>query len=51
MVVVTSRNEMTGLLAAKGAMLLTLGVLGHAEAGEMLARRLGRDRAQPSRRQ
>jgi tetratricopeptide (TPR) repeat protein len=45
MVVVTSRNEMTGLSAAKGAMLLTLDVLSHAEADEMLTGRLGPDRA------
>jgi tetratricopeptide (TPR) repeat protein len=44
-VVVTSRKELTGLVAAKGAVLLTLDVLSHAEADEMLARRLGRDRA------
>ncbi|MGH3197910.1 MAG: AfsR/SARP family transcriptional regulator [Streptosporangiaceae bacterium] len=44
LVVVTSRNEMTGLVAAEGAIPLTLDVLSHAEAHEMLARRLGRDR-------
>ena len=44
LVVVTSRNELTGLVAAEGAMLLTLDVLSDAEAYEMLARRLGPDR-------
>ena len=44
LVVVTSRNELAGLVAAEGAALITLDVLSHAEAREMLARRLGRDR-------
>jgi len=44
LVVVTSRNEMTGLVAAEGAVPVTLDVLSDAEAHEMLARRLGRDR-------
>jgi DNA-binding SARP family transcriptional activator/tetratricopeptide (TPR) repeat protein len=44
LVVVTSRNELTGLVAAEGAVLLTLDVLSDAEAYEMLARRLGQDR-------
>jgi DNA-binding SARP family transcriptional activator/tetratricopeptide (TPR) repeat protein len=44
LVLVTSRNEMTGLVAAEGAAPLTLDVLSHAEAHEMLARRLGQDR-------
>jgi DNA-binding SARP family transcriptional activator/tetratricopeptide (TPR) repeat protein len=44
LVVVTSRNELTGLVAAEGAMPLTLDVLSDAEAHEMLARRLGHDR-------
>jgi DNA-binding SARP family transcriptional activator/tetratricopeptide (TPR) repeat protein len=44
MVVVTSRNELTGLVAAEGAVPLTLDVLGYAEAHEMLARRLGQGR-------
>jgi DNA-binding SARP family transcriptional activator/tetratricopeptide (TPR) repeat protein len=44
LVLVTSRNEMTPLVAAEGAVPLTLDVLGDAEAHEMLARRLGRDR-------
>jgi DNA-binding SARP family transcriptional activator/tetratricopeptide (TPR) repeat protein len=44
LVVVTSRNDLAGLVAAEGAALVTLDVLTHAEAREMLARRLGRDR-------
>jgi DNA-binding SARP family transcriptional activator/tetratricopeptide (TPR) repeat protein len=44
LVVVTSRNELTGLVAAEGAVPLTLDVLSDAEAYEMLARRLGQDR-------
>ncbi len=44
LVVVTSRNELAGLVAAEGAALITLDVLSHAEAREMLTRRLGRDR-------
>ncbi len=44
LVVVTSRNEMTGLVAAEGAVPLTLDVLGEAEAHEMLVRRLGQAR-------
>ena len=44
LVVVTSRNDLAGLVAAEGAALITLDVLSHAEAREMLARRLGRDR-------
>jgi DNA-binding SARP family transcriptional activator/DNA-binding XRE family transcriptional regulator len=41
---VTSRDQLTGLAAAEGAHLLTLDVLTEAEAGEMLARRLGSER-------
>ena len=44
LVVVTSRNQMAGLVAAEGAALVTLDVLSDAEAHEMLARRLGRER-------
>ncbi len=44
LVVVTSRNELAGLVAGQGAALVTLDVLSHAEAREMLARRLGVDR-------
>ena len=42
--IVTSRNQMAGLVAAEGATLITLEVLGDDEAHEMLARRLGRER-------
>ncbi len=45
LVVVTSRNEMTGLVAAEGAVPLTLDVLSYDEARELLVRRLGQDRA------
>ncbi len=45
LVVVTSRNQMAGLVAAEGAVPLTLDVLSQEEAHEMLARRLGHDRA------
>jgi DNA-binding SARP family transcriptional activator/tetratricopeptide (TPR) repeat protein len=45
LVLVTSRNELTGLVAAEGAVPLTLDVLSDSEAHEMLARRLGQDRA------
>jgi DNA-binding SARP family transcriptional activator/tetratricopeptide (TPR) repeat protein len=44
LVVVTSRNELTGLVAAEGAVPLTLDVLSDGEAHEMLARRLGDER-------
>jgi len=44
LVVVTSRNQMAGLVAAEGATLISLDVLSDTEAHEMLARRLGRDR-------
>jgi len=44
LVVVTSRHQMAGLVAAEGATLITLEVLSDAEAHEMLARRLGRER-------
>jgi len=44
LVVVTSRNEMAGLVAAEGAVLISLDVLGDDEAHEMLARRLGAER-------
>jgi tetratricopeptide (TPR) repeat protein len=44
LVVVTSRNELTGLVAAEGAVPLTLDVLSDDEAHELLARRLGHDR-------
>ena len=44
LVVVTSRNQMAGLVAAEGAALITLDVLADDEAHEMLARRLGQER-------
>jgi DNA-binding SARP family transcriptional activator/tetratricopeptide (TPR) repeat protein/DNA-binding XRE family transcriptional regulator len=44
LVLVTSRSQLTGLVAADGAHLLTLDVLTEAEAREMLARRLGSER-------
>ena len=44
LVVVTSRNQLSGLVAAEGAVPFTLEVLSDAEARDMLARRLGRDR-------
>jgi DNA-binding SARP family transcriptional activator len=44
LVVVTSRNQLTGLAAAEGARLLTLGTLSDDEAGQLLAGRLGAER-------
>jgi tetratricopeptide (TPR) repeat protein len=44
LVLVTSRNELTGLAAADGARLLTLDVLSEAEARELLENRLGQQR-------
>ena len=44
LVVITSRNEMTGLVAADGAWPVSLDVLSDAEAREMLNRRLGQER-------
>lgn len=41
LVVVTSRNRLTGLAAAESAHLLMLGVLSDAESRELLARNLG----------
>ncbi len=41
LVLVTSRNQLTGLAAADGAHLLTLDTLSEAEARELLAQRLG----------
>ncbi|MEN3356993.1 MAG: hypothetical protein V7637_975 [Mycobacteriales bacterium] len=42
--VVTSRDQLTALVAADGAVPITLGLLTAAEARELLARRLGPDR-------
>jgi DNA-binding SARP family transcriptional activator len=44
LVVITSRNEMTGLVAAEGARPIGLDVLSEDEAREMLNRRLGHER-------
>jgi tetratricopeptide (TPR) repeat protein/transcriptional regulator with XRE-family HTH domain len=41
LVVVTSRSQLSGLVAAEGACALTLDLLTEAEARELLARRLG----------
>ncbi|HZN77780.1 MAG TPA: BTAD domain-containing putative transcriptional regulator [Micromonosporaceae bacterium] len=44
LVVVTSRNQLTGLIATNAAQPLTLDLLSTVEAREFLARRLGADR-------
>ena len=44
LVVVTSRNQLSGLVAAEGAHPLSLGLLTPPEARELLARRLGPER-------
>lgn len=44
LVVVTSRNQLTSLVAVEGAQSLTLDVLGDDEARELLSRRLGVER-------
>jgi tetratricopeptide (TPR) repeat protein/transcriptional regulator with XRE-family HTH domain len=44
LVLVTSRNQLSGLVAASGAYPITLDLLTPAEARELLARRLGPDR-------
>jgi DNA-binding SARP family transcriptional activator/tetratricopeptide (TPR) repeat protein len=44
LVVVTSRNQLTGLIAADGAHPVTLDLLTDEEARQLLARRLGADR-------
>jgi DNA-binding SARP family transcriptional activator/tetratricopeptide (TPR) repeat protein len=44
LVIVTSRNQLTGLIAADGAQSVVLGVLTSGEAHHVLARRLGPDR-------
>jgi tetratricopeptide (TPR) repeat protein/transcriptional regulator with XRE-family HTH domain len=45
LVLVTSRSQLGGMAAADGARLLTLDVLSHGEAVQLLAARLGHDRA------
>jgi len=45
LVLVTSRSQLTGLAAADGARLLSLDVLAHREATELLAARIGPARA------
>ena len=45
LVVVTSRNQLSGLAATNGARLLSLDVLAHDEAIQLLTARLGHDRA------
>jgi DNA-binding SARP family transcriptional activator/tetratricopeptide (TPR) repeat protein len=45
LVLVTSRSQLSGLGAADGARLITLDVLSHGEAVQLLSTRLGRDRA------
>jgi DNA-binding SARP family transcriptional activator/tetratricopeptide (TPR) repeat protein len=44
LVIVTSRSQLSGLAVADGARLLTLDVLNHAEAVQLLTARLGADR-------
>jgi tetratricopeptide (TPR) repeat protein/transcriptional regulator with XRE-family HTH domain len=44
LVLVTSRNQLSGLVATDGARLLTLDVLTHSEAVELLTARLGTSR-------
>ena len=44
MVVITSRSQLTGLVAAEGARPLSVDVLSEAEARELLVRRMGADR-------
>jgi tetratricopeptide (TPR) repeat protein/transcriptional regulator with XRE-family HTH domain len=45
LVLVTSRDELSGLAAADGARLISLDILTHTEAVQMLTARLGGDRA------
>src|SRR5215470_5908787 len=47
LVLVTSRSQLTGLVATEGAYPLTLDLLTGAEARELLARRLGPERLAP----
>ncbi|AEV85668.1 Regulatory protein afsR [Actinoplanes sp. SE50] len=44
LVIVTSRNQLPGLVATDGATPVALGLLGHAEGRRLLRRRLGGDR-------
>ncbi len=44
LVIVTSRNQLTGLVVGEGAHPLPLGQLSYAEAHGLLAHRLGADR-------
>jgi DNA-binding SARP family transcriptional activator len=44
LVIITSRNTLTGLVATDGAEPMTLGLLDDEEAGELLALRLGAER-------
>ncbi len=44
LVLITSRNELTGLIAAEGACPLTLDVLNDTEAHQLIARRIGANR-------
>jgi tetratricopeptide (TPR) repeat protein len=45
-VIVTSRSELTSLVAADGAQLITLGIFSDDEAQEMVTQRLGRERVE-----
>ncbi len=45
LVLITSRNQLSGLVSADAARALTLDVLSHDEAARLLIARLGRDRA------
>ena len=47
LVIVTSRKQLSGLTAAEGARLLTLDVLNHGEAVQLLTSRLGVSRVGP----
>src|SRR5450755_804820 len=45
LVLVTSRKQLTGLAAADGAQMLSLDILPHGEAAQLLTARIGKDRA------
>jgi len=45
LIVVTSRNQLAGLVSAEGARLLSLDVLTHSEAVQLVTARLGAERA------